>query len=126
MLSGYCIMNRRRFGTMEGHLKPSHDERASTEFDVSAIDFDAIEKTPGLTFTEVDIDQLKLSTHLLRPVDETIVSELVRSIGHTGLLQPILVRRCADGLEIVFGNHRVEACRRLGYSKISAFIANLT
>jgi ParB family chromosome partitioning protein len=51
-----------------------------------------------------------------------VVSELARSIENTGILQPITVRRCEKGYQVVFGNHRVEACRRLGMKKISAVI----
>jgi len=80
----------------------------------------------SLTCTEIEIDRLKLSDQMLRPIDEVLVTELVRSICNAGLLQPILVRRRDEGFEVVFGNHRLEACKRLGYSTITALVGNFT
>lgn len=59
---------------------------------------------------------------MLRPLKEELVSELVRSIKNEGLLQPVVVRRHGDGYELVFGMHRLEACRRLGLSHIIATV----
>lgn len=44
----------------------------------------------------------------------------------TGLLQPIVVRRCGDAYEVVFGNHRLEAFRRLGKKRVPAVIKRFT
>lgn len=71
---------------------------------------------------EVDLERLGHPCWTLRLIDDRTVSELARSIESTGLLQPIVVRRYNGGYEIVFGNHRVEACRRLGWKSIKAIV----
>jgi ParB family chromosome partitioning protein len=71
---------------------------------------------------EVDVDELKSPSWTLRPLDQDIVGELARSIANVGLLEPIVVRQTPDGLEVVFGNHRLAACRHLGRRRISAML----
>jgi ParB/RepB/Spo0J family partition protein len=75
----------------------------------------------------IEIDRVAFSAWTLRPLNEKLVSELVRSIGNAGLLQPIVVRRSENGgkYEVVCGNHRLEACRRLGHKRISALVVEL-
>jgi len=74
---------------------------------------------------EVDIECLTGPRWVLRPIDDQIVSELARSIENLGLLQPILVRPYNGGYEIVFGAHRVEACRRMGMKRMKAIVRQL-
>ncbi|MGD0175363.1 MAG: ParB/RepB/Spo0J family partition protein [Candidatus Bathyarchaeia archaeon] len=74
---------------------------------------------------EVPLNALKSPLWLLRPLDRQVVSELARSIQTSGLLQPIVVRKDHGRYEVVFGNHRVEACRRLGMSSIAAILVQL-
>jgi len=75
---------------------------------------------------DLDIESLKQSSWMLRPISEAAVTELMRSIRNTGLLQPILVQKCDEGYRVVFGSHRLEACRRLGVTKIPAVVSCLT
>lgn len=75
---------------------------------------------------DLGIDCLRAPTWTLRPVKDGLVRELERSIKGNGLLQPIVVRSIDGGYEIVFGNHRVEACRRLGMARIRAVIREFT
>ncbi|MEM2842175.1 MAG: ParB/RepB/Spo0J family partition protein [Thermoproteota archaeon] len=56
----------------------------------------------------------------LVPLDELMVS-----IKEKGLLQPIIVRPLEDGFEVVAGNRRLEACKRLGWRKIPCHIIEL-
>lgn len=51
----------------------------------------------------------------LRPINDAKVDELQVSIQRQGLLQRIVV---ADGGKLVGGAHRLEACRRLGWTKV--------
>lgn len=74
----------------------------------------------------LQLDQLKFPSITLRPVNEKLVVELARSIENTGLLQPIVVRRQNADYEVVFGNHRVEACKRLGMKWINSLIISFT
>jgi ParB/RepB/Spo0J family partition protein len=73
-------------------------------------------------FAYLELDSLKPSSRMLRPINQEVVRELERSIETMGVLQPIVVRECRPGYEIVFGNHRVEACRRLGMKCIRAVV----
>ncbi len=77
-------------------------------------------------FLYVDISSLESPSRLLRPIDDKIVSELMRSIQSNGLLQPIVIRRCGTKYEIVFGNHRLKACRRLGLSSVPALVTDFS
>lgn len=53
------------------------------------------------------------------------VLELSDSIRQKGLLQPIIVRIKEDYFEIVAGNRRYEACKKLGWRKITCHIEEL-
>jgi len=75
---------------------------------------------------ELEIDRLEPPLWQLRPICEENVSELMRSIESMGLLQPVVVRPSGEGYQIVFGNHRIEACRRLGMKKIPAIVNYFT
>jgi ParB family chromosome partitioning protein len=75
---------------------------------------------------ELDIDSLRPSSRVLRPIDYTFLAELKKSIESAGLLQPIAVRECESGFEVVFGNHRLQACKALGKKKIGVIITQLT
>ena len=53
--------------------------------------------------------------------------ELLESIKENGLLEPITVRPLPDGkYEIISGHRRVEACKSLGISEISATIKEMS
>ena len=53
--------------------------------------------------------------------------ELLESIKETGLLEPITVRFLSEGkYEIISGHRRVNACKKLGLSKIPATIKELS
>jgi ParB family transcriptional regulator, chromosome partitioning protein len=51
--------------------------------------------------------------------------ELINSIHEKGLLQPIIVRPKGDRFEVVAGNRRLEACRKLKHRKIKAMILEI-
>jgi ParB family chromosome partitioning protein len=57
----------------------------------------------------------------LRSLDSAKVAELAASIAELGLLQPIGVR--PDGT-LVYGYHRLEACKRLGWTEIPAVVVD--
>jgi uncharacterized ParB-like nuclease family protein len=67
--------------------------------------------------SEIPVDRVKPSSFTLRDLDEAAVEELAGSIRASGLLQPIMVKPTGDGYELVFGLHRLEACKRLGWKK---------
>ena len=75
---------------------------------------------------DLEIKRLEAPSWRLRPLDDVSISELMRSIENLGLLQPVVVRESQRGYQIVFGNHRIEACRRLGMKKIRAIVRHFT
>jgi ParB family chromosome partitioning protein len=80
----------------------------------------------GLQVVDLNIESLKHPSWTLRPISEEVVAELMRSIQNAGVLQPILVKKCEEGYSIVSGNHRAEACRRIGMKRIPAVVCNFT
>jgi len=70
----------------------------------------------------LDIKLIRPSSFRLRPLDMKTVRDLMSSIKSKGMLQPIMVRPAGKNYEVVFGLHRLEACRRLGLRKIPAII----
>ena len=74
----------------------------------------------------LDIKLIRPSSFRLRPLDTKTVRDLMSSIKSKGMLQPIMVRPAGKSYEVVFGLHRLEACRRLGLRKIPAIIRRFT
>ena len=62
-----------------------------------------------------------------RAFEEDKIEELSQSIQTYGLLQPVIVRKTGrDAYQLVVGERRVIACRRLGMNKIPAVIKELS
>jgi len=68
----------------------------------------------------IPIPSIKVENRL-RPLNAEKVAELAESIAQVGLLQPIGVR--PDGT-LVYGYHRLEACKRLGWTEIPAVVVD--
>lgn len=58
--------------------------------------------------------------------DAEKLSELAASIREHGVVQPVLVRRTADGYELVAGERRWRAAQEAGVEKIPAVVRNLS
>jgi ParB family chromosome partitioning protein len=77
----------------------------------------------NIDFTEIKITQIKPNPHQPRTdFPEEKIAELMRSIEKDGLLQPILVRPEGSDYQIVAGERRWQACKRLGFKTIAAKI----
>ncbi|HET7345005.1 MAG TPA: ParB/RepB/Spo0J family partition protein [Nitrososphaeraceae archaeon] len=79
---------------------------------------------------DINISQIKEGHNPRKQVVVPDVEELAASIQQKGLLQPILVRTIveeeAEGyFEIIAGNRRFHACKRLGWNKIPCHIIEL-
>jgi ParB family chromosome partitioning protein len=61
-----------------------------------------------------------------RLFNEAKLTELAESIRETGLVQPIVVRKCATGYQIVAGERRWRAHKMIGRESIKALIVELT
>lgn len=72
-------------------------------------------------FERLPVGKIK---HSQRPVRESIgdIGALVESIREHGLLEPIVVRPLPDSFEVVAGNRRLEACKRLRKKTISCHV----
>jgi ParB family chromosome partitioning protein len=68
----------------------------------------------------IPIPNIKVENRL-RPLNAEKVAELAESIAQVGLLQPIGVR--PDGT-LVYGYHRLEACKQLGWTDIPAVVVD--
>jgi ParB family chromosome partitioning protein len=76
------------------------------------------------TIEDIDISNVSPAAYILR-TGEINTDDLVDSINQFGLLHPIVVRSVDNHFEIVAGNRRYVACRKLGWRKISCHIVEL-
>ena len=58
--------------------------------------------------------------------DPEALAEMIESVREHGVIQPIIVRRIATGLEVVVGERRVRASRALKLPTIPAIVRELT
>jgi ParB family chromosome partitioning protein len=71
----------------------------------------------------VAVDQIRPSRQQVRArFDAEPLGELAESIRRHGLLQPILVRRLADGYELIAGERRWRAARLAGLMAVPAVV----
>ena len=73
---------------------------------------------------ELHLSDILQTSNTLRITSDK-VEELMDSISKIGLLSPIIVRPVIAGFEIVAGNRRFNACRKLGWKKIPSHILEL-
>ncbi len=57
-----------------------------------------------------------------RVFDEEKINELAGSIEASGMLQPLVVRATASGYELIAGERRLRAARRLGLSEVPIIV----
>ncbi|HOR13507.1 MAG TPA: ParB/RepB/Spo0J family partition protein, partial [Clostridia bacterium] len=57
--------------------------------------------------------------------DEEGLDELAESIRQVGLIQPLVVRRVGEGYELVAGERRLRACKRLGMSEVPCLVEDV-
>ena len=77
--------------------------------------------------TEVDLDLLRPNEEQPRSdMDDTRLDELARSIGTSGVIQPILVRPLSEGTyEIVAGERRWRAAQRAGLMQVPVIVKDI-
>ncbi|MDZ4211903.1 MAG: nucleoid occlusion protein [Methylotenera sp.] len=89
----------------------------------------ALSESELATDTVLAIDLDKISPNPFQPrreIAEEKIDELALSIKACGLIQPVVVRRAGDGYQLVVGERRFLACRKLGWKKISAAVQTLS
>jgi ParB family chromosome partitioning protein len=79
------------------------------------------EATGGLR--EIDTASVRPNPYQPRErFDEELLNELTESIREVGILQPVLVRPVGDEYELIAGERRWRAARRLGIGRIPALV----
>ncbi len=72
---------------------------------------------------ELPVVSIRPNSHQPREhFDEEALAALAESIREVGVLQPILVREAGDGFELIAGERRWRAARRVGLQTIPAII----
>ena len=75
---------------------------------------------------QVKIDSIKPNKYQPRTVfSEEKIEELARTIHIHGVIQPIVVRKIGEGYEIIAGERRYRAMKKLGWSEVPAIIREL-
>jgi len=71
----------------------------------------------------LSIDKIKSNPYQPRTkMDEEKLMELSASIQEKGIIQPVVVRQVGDEFELVAGERRLKAAKKLGWEKIPAVI----
>ena len=79
--------------------------------------------SPEAVYAEVPITEISVNPRQPRTVfDEDALAELTSSIREIGLLQPLVVRRTPDGLELIAGERRWRACQANGMTTVPVII----
>jgi ParB family chromosome partitioning protein len=75
---------------------------------------------------EIDIDKLQPNRFQPRTaMDDERIAELADSIRAHGIIQPIVVRKAANGFEIVAGERRWRAAQRAGLQKVPVAVRDI-
>jgi len=81
----------------------------------------------GDSLVEVSIDQLEPNPNQPRKSFESnALEELTASIRSSGVIQPVIVRRIADGYQLIAGERRWRAARQAGLERIPAIVREAT
>jgi ParB family chromosome partitioning protein len=79
---------------------------------------------PRQGLVNLRIDKIKSNPYQPRTkVDEEKLSELAASIKEKGIIQPVVVRQVGEEFELVAGERRLLAAKKLGWEEIPAVIA---
>ena len=118
--------NERPLAPTPEQARTNAGESTSSQSATPAADQSAADQSPanqGAVYAEIPIDVLHTNPRQPRTVfDDDALAELTFSITEIGLLQPVVVRRTADGYELIAGERRLRACQQAGMSTIPAII----
>jgi len=73
---------------------------------------------------KIPLNKIIRSKFNYRNIEENL-DELAKSIAQNGLLIPVMVRPSENHYELICGNRRVEACKKLGWKQIPAIIIEM-
>ena len=81
----------------------------------------------GESLIEIPVDQIEANPHQPRKAfDFKSLGELTASIKAAGVIQPVIVRRHADGYQLIAGERRWRAARQAGLERIPALVRDAT
>jgi ParB family transcriptional regulator, chromosome partitioning protein len=76
---------------------------------------------------EIDVDRLAPSDYQPRTMmDAARLDELAESIRANGVIQPIVVRKTADGYRIIAGERRWRAAQKAGLTRVPVVVKEVT
>jgi ParB family chromosome partitioning protein len=79
--------------------------------------------TPAVGLLELPTESIRPNPHQPREIfDEQALATLAESIREVGVLQPVLVRQSGEGYELIAGERRWRAARRVGLQTIPAVV----
>lgn len=109
------------FGDMEVNITPETSEDGGKESKNTTI----ADSNEGINY--IDINNIKPNSNQPRKTfDESKLEELAESIKEHGLIQPLVVRKSPNGYEIVAGERRWRAARKIGIREIPAIVRELS
>jgi ParB family chromosome partitioning protein len=75
---------------------------------------------------EVGIDEIVPNPFQPRKTfDDSSLKELAESIREHGIIQPLIVRRCANGFELIAGERRLRASKLVGLKTVPVIIRDI-
>jgi len=107
-------MEKRALGRGLGALIPPRE--------VVFIDTEKTEKVIDLSLTQVKTNKYQPRVDF----KEEKLNDLVKSIKEKGIIQPVLVRKVQDGYELIAGERRLRAAKRLQLEKIPAIVKEVS
>lgn len=116
------------FGNMEVTFEKKPVEVAEAREKINDIRDESTAKpaTAG-DIAYIDINDIKPNSNQPRKLfDEEKLDELAASIAEHGLIQPIVLRKKGKGYEIVAGERRWRAARRVGIKELPCIVKELT
>ena len=78
-------------------------------------------KVMNLKIEEIDFSQVQPR----QEISPGKLEELIASIREKGVIQPVLVRPKEDGYELIAGERRLRAARKLGFTQLPAIIKDV-
>lgn len=115
---------------MAAHAMCAKEERAQTRTEGCGSEKIRPEKnrsekigTERIRLEEIGLELIEaVQAGIRTQEDDEAFEQLCDSIRMHGLIEPIAVRECAGRYALVTGGRRLEACRKLGFSRIPAQI----
>lgn len=84
---------------------------------------------PGVTQAPVELPISSITPNANQPrkdFDDGALQDLSDSLRHSGVLQPVVVRKVGDGYQLIVGERRWRAAKLAGLEKIPAIVRDAT